>query len=166
MDAEMNIVGVGSTLMGDDGVGPAAIEALARRGAPDGAALHDAGLAVSDVLGRLDPQAPLIVIDALRAGGEPGSVYRARLEQLRAPSGPIASALSLHELSVLPALQIEAMTGREFRDVTLFGVEPARVAWGQGLSAAVAAAVHRLVEAVLEYVNERTRHATVGEHLS
>ena len=153
-DRAINILGVGSTLMGDDGVGPAAVEALQARGMPANVRLHDAGLAVSDVLGRLDPDDPLIVIDALRAGGEPGSVYKARLEDLSLVEGPLTGCLSLHELSVLPALRIEALTGRQFTNVTVFALEPESIAWGQGLSTTVSNAIEKLIQAVLQHVEQ------------
>ena len=153
-DRAINILGVGSTLMGDDGVGPAAVEALQARGMPANVQLHDAGLAVSDVLGRLDPDDPLIVIDALRAGGEPGSVYKARLEDLSLVEGPLTGCLSLHELSVLPALRIEALTGRPFTNVTVFALEPESIAWGQGLSTTVGNAIEKLIQAVLQHVEQ------------
>ena len=150
-EATVNILGVGNTLMGDDGVGPAAVERLAARGVPAHVRLHDAGLAVSDVLGRLDPADPLVVIDAVRAGDRPGTVYRMEADASAAESLS-GAALSLHELSVGPALEMEALTGRAFSHVTVFGVEPARVAWGEGLGPAVAAAMDRLVDAVLDQV--------------
>ena len=164
-DVRVNIVGVGNTLMGDDGVGPAAVEALgARSDLPAGAALHDAGLALADVLGQLDPDVPMIVVDAVRGDQAPGAVYRVSLSELSddgaAPGGPI----SLHEISVIPALRIEALTGRVFRDVTVFGVEPGSVAWGQGLSAPVAGALEKIITAVLQHADKNQPVAlTAGE---
>jgi hydrogenase maturation protease len=146
----VNILGVGNVLMGDDGVGVAAVRALADRPLPPGAVLHDAGLAVGDVLGTLDPDVPVLVIDALRAGGGPGSVYRCRLDEADLDGAPLGACLSLHELSVVPALRLEAIAGRRFRDVTVFGVEPQRVEWSVGLSAAVAGALDKLLDAVEE----------------
>jgi len=158
-DGTINIVGVGNTLMGDDGVGPAVIAALERRGLPGGVHLYDAGLAVSDVLSALDPAAPLVVIDCLRSGGEPGDICEAALSDIadqRASSG----AMSLHEISVLPALRMECLIGREFRDVTIYGVEPKRIAWGKELSAEVAEAVDRLAGILAE------RHAFASESMA
>jgi len=149
-DATVNILGVGNTLMGDDGVGPAAVERLAARGVPAHVRLHDAGLAASDVLGRLDPDDPLIVIDAVRAGDPAGAVYQVDVDVL-AGEGLPGTVVSLHELSIVLVLEMEALTGRVFSNVTVFGVEPARVAWGEGLSPAVASALDRLVDAVLDH---------------
>ena len=164
-DVRVNIVGVGNTLMGDDGVGPAAVEAMAARDdLPAGVRLHEAGLALTDVLGQLDPDVPLIVVDAVRGGQGPGTVYRVEVSDLSgdddAPGGPI----SLHEISVMPALRIEALTGRTFREVTVFGVEPGDVAWGDGLSPAVAAALDKLITAVLNHADRNQPVAlTAGE---
>ncbi|MCK4602790.1 MAG: hydrogenase maturation protease [Phycisphaerae bacterium] len=159
----VNIVGVGSTLTGDDGVGPAAIEALLRRGVPDGVCLYDAGLAVSDVIGGLDPAAPLVVIDALRTGGEAGCIYKADIEELSLCEGSLSGCLSLHEISVLPALRMEAMTGRAFGDVTVFGVEPQTIQWGATLSPPVTVAMGRLIDAVLEHAEAKLTSAPAGE---
>ncbi len=148
--------------MGDDGVGVAAIEALQRRGVPSNVELMDAGLAVSDVLGSLDPTDPLIVIDALRTGGEAGTIYKARLEDLSLREGSLSAAISLHELSVLPALRMEAMTGRRFTHVTVFGVEPEQVAWGEGLSPSVEQGLEKLVESILDHVRKLTQEHLVS----
>jgi len=83
-------VGVGNVLMGDDGAGPAAVEALRRAGLADRAGLFGAGLAFSEVLCELEPHRPLVVIDAVRGGGEPGSIYRLGLADLDAGRAGVA----------------------------------------------------------------------------
>ena len=160
-ETTVHIVGVGNVLMGDDGVGPAAIERLGRRALPRGVRLCDAGLAFSEVLGTLDPRDRLLVIDAVRAGGQPGDLHVLRVDPLRADDD--GRPLSLHELSVLPALRLEALAGRVFRDVTVFGVEPGRVGWGEGLSAPVAAALDRLLETVLQHAGAPAPDAPIHE---
>jgi len=153
----VNILGVGNPLMRDDGVGVAAIEALAQRELPPWLRIYDAGLAVTDVLGGLDPADPLIVIDAFRAGGEPGSIYQADLNDLVLAEDTLVGQMSLHEISVVPSLRMEALTGRSFENVTVFGVEPGDVDWGMGLGPAVAAKLDTLVEAVLECARRSLR---------
>jgi len=162
MRKRVAIVGVGSTLMGDDGVGPVAIEELRRRGAGRRAELIDAGLAIGEVLCDLDPSQPLIVIDAVRGGGPAGSLYELTVDAPAAEGGPPAEgtdgpAFSLHELSVAPALQMEALAGRRFEDVTVLGLEPQRLAWGEGLSPPVAEAMGKLVRAVCDHLDRRCR---------
>jgi len=150
------IVGVGNVLMGDDGVGPAAVEHLRRSGLARRAELIDAGLAFSEVLCDLTPDRPLIIIDAVRGGGPPGSIYQFALDELDGRTASLGAAVSLHEVSVLPALQMEALAGRKFTDVTVFGVEPGNVAWGEGLSAPIADAVGKLIDAIKQYLDQRS----------
>ena len=158
-----NVVGVGSTLMSDDGVGPAAIARLAARGVPEGIELHDAGLALSGVLGTLDPSVPIVVIDAVRAGGPPGTIYEVRVDAETCEVAGTGYMMSLHELSVVPALRLEALTGRVFADVTVFGVEPEKLEWGERLSPAVAAALDAVADAVLKHVETKCASTTAGD---
>ena len=149
------IVGVGNILMGDDGVGPAVIELLRRRDLSGHAELLEAGLAFSEILCDLDHRQPLVVIDAVRGGGLPGSIYRLGLDDLTAESGSMAAAVSLHEVSILPALQMEALAGRQFTDVTIFGVEADKIAWGEGLSVRVTKAADKLVQIICDFLIDR-----------
>ena len=153
-DRRPAIVGVGNVLMGDDGVGPAALDALRRAGAGDRAELIDAGLAFSEVLCDLTPEKPMIVVDAVRGQGEPGSIYRLTPADLDPETGAMTAAMSLHEVNVLPALRMEALAGRRFHNVTIYGVEPGKLDWGEGLSGPVAEAVEKLVEIVCRHLDE------------
>jgi len=147
-------VGVGNVLMGDDGVGPAALDALRSTGADERAELIDAGLAFSEVLCDLTPQRTVIIIDAVRGGGEPGTVYKLTPDDLDPDTGAMAAAMSLHEVNVLPALRMEALAGRLFRDVTIYGVEPGKLDWGEGLSEPVTRTVEKLVETIGRHLDE------------
>lgn len=145
--------------MGDDGVGPAVVDELRRRGTSERTQLIDAGLAFSEVLCDIEPDKPLVIVDAVRGGGEPGSVYRLSLSDLTADADSMVQAVSLHEISVLPALRMEALGGRKFADVTIFGVEPGLIAWGLGLSDPVEEAKQRVVQQLLRYVDEPAARA-------
>ena len=161
-EVRVNIVGVGNLLMGDDGVGPAAIERLGVLPLDDGVRLYDAGLAVSDVLCRLDPDDPLIVIDALRTGGRPGRTCRVLLTDLQEQAAPGGLAISLHEMSVLPTLRMEELLGRKFRHVVIFGVEPKALGWSCGLSPEVDEAMGALVDAVRKCAQELVENETAA----
>ncbi|HUU43917.1 MAG TPA: hydrogenase maturation protease [Planctomycetota bacterium] len=149
------VVGVGNILMGDDGVGPRTVDLLRSRGEGRRADLLDAGLAFGEVLCDLEPEAPLVVIDAVRGIGEPGSIYRLDASDIDVTTGSMARAVSLHELSVLPVLRMEALAGRKFRDVTIFGVEPQVVEWSETLSPVVVEAMERLADAIGSFLDER-----------
>jgi len=141
--------------MGDDGVGPAAVAELRRRGETDRAELVDAGLAFSEVLCDLSPDRPLVVIDAAQGGRKPGTIYKLTWKDLASEQDEMGAVVSLHEFSLVPALRMEALAGRPFEDVTIFGVEPDRLAWGEGLSPAVTGAMEALVRAVRRHLDEQ-----------
>lgn len=156
-DSRVAVIGVGNVLMGDDGVGPKTIGVLKSRGFDCRAELLDAGLAFGEVLCDVEPGRTVVIVDAIRGGGEPGSIYRLDPSQIDPRTGALASALSLHEVNVLPILQMEALAGRTFDDVTIFGVEPKEVGWSEDLSPEVTEAVEKLVKLIGAFLDE---HAT------
>jgi len=142
------IVGVGNPLARDEGLGPAAVERFLAEGLPPGVACVDAG---TDFLGAMVDWADadrLIVIDAMRTGGMPGTIYRMRLEEVEARAKADGLHLSGHDLGLVGAFRLARLTGQRIPPTMVFGVEPAEVALGEGLSDAVAAALGPLVRAV------------------
>ncbi len=135
---------VGNLLMGDDGAGVHAARELEVRAAGR-FDVADAGTSLSDVLLTRPLYGRLIVVDAIRKGGAPGSIYEARIadpEWLARESPPV----SLHDLGVGEALWQARLAGRLPREVWLVGIEPQCVEWGIGLSPPVQAALPRLIE--------------------
>ena len=128
-------------------MGGRAIEALAAAGdLPAGIRLLDAGVLGMDVLAWVEPDEPVVILDAVHGSGSPGTLYRFDLDEIEAP---VAPPLSVHDLGVAHALQAARLMGRPLRG-TLIGVEPARVApFTAGLSPPVAAALPALQAAAI-----------------
>ena len=93
----------------------------------------------------------VIVVDAMEAGLAPGAILRMKPEELMPADG---RGISLHELGLVESLQLTRHLGCEPRNVTIFGVQPRRVAPGLELSEDVAGAVPRVIAAVLASLNE------------
>ena len=142
------VVGVGNTLARDEGVGPAAVERLGSESLPAGTRLLDAGTDLLTAMAGFVGAARVILIDAMRAGGAPGTIYRMTLEELdeRAKAG--ASALSAHGIGVVEAVGLARAAEMRLPPTVVLGVEPGEVAFGEGLSPAVEAVMQRLVAAV------------------
>ena len=87
-------------------------------------------------------------------GDEGLRYYRLRPADLEIEGNSMSSVMSMHEVSVLPALRMEALAGRKFADVTIFGVQPETVAWTEHLSPSVAEGLEKLVQAVARYLDE------------
>lgn len=147
MGRSVLILGVGNPLAGDDGVGVRAIEALAvASDLPEGIRLLDIGVLGMDMLAWIQPDEPVVILDAVHGPGDPGTLYRLGLDAIAAPAEP---PLSVHDLGIAHALDAARLMGRPLRG-TLIGVEPARaLAFTSGLSPAVAAALPALQAAAI-----------------
>ena len=136
-------VGVGNRFRGDDAIGPAVIDLLA------GQALHaiDAGPAPENVTGAIKKLKPgaIVFVDALIRGDlPPGTPAIAEIGDIR-HAGESTHALSLDV--VMEYLKTE--TGA---DVFMIGVEPRRIADGEGLSPGMEEQLGRLAAAILRSI--------------
>jgi hydrogenase maturation protease len=140
------VVGVGNALLGDEGLGVHVVRALAASAAPwpEGVRIVDAGTALFDLVPEMARAGRVILVDAIRAGGEPGSVYRSRLEAANERPGN-RGPLSLHEWGVRETLRAMALLGLEPGALTLLGAEPESLEPGMELSPRLAEARDRIV---------------------
>ena len=145
--SEKVVLGVGNVLRRDEGVGVHAVRALARHGCAAHAELMDGGTAVFDALSGWRTIEKLVVIDALQAGGEPGTITRVTAEEVADATGP---ALSLHQCGLIDALTQLQQAGLRLGEIVIYGVEPGDTGWGDELSPAVAASLSRLTRQVQE----------------
>jgi hydrogenase maturation protease len=134
------IVGVGNILMKDEGVGVHVAHALRELPLPDDVEVIDGGTS-ADVGFDVERAERVIVIDAVRGGGRPGTIYR-----FAADAVPSAAGLrSSHNVGLLQTLR-NGLT--EQREILIIGIEPKAVDCGLDLSPEVAAHLPRIVEIV------------------
>jgi hydrogenase maturation protease len=140
------IVGIGNILCRDEGVGVHVIQEMEDMELPGHIELLDIGTSTPDLISLLEGVRKLIIIDALKAGGSPGTIYRCKPEDLLAnEEGPI----SLHEIGLIETLSMAKKMGREI-DAVIIGVEPKVLDWGVELSGEVKKQIPAIIEAVLK----------------
>jgi hydrogenase maturation protease len=140
--ANILVMGLGNLLLGDEGVGVHVAQALLKTTAPDGVTVLDVGTAVLDALFDLDEADFVIVIDAVVAGGAPGTVYRVPFEQMLHPE----MIPSMHGFDLSRVL---ALTGRQTSpEILVIGVEPATIDWSLELSPEVRNALPAVIDQV------------------
>jgi len=142
------IAGLGNLILGDDGVGVHAVRRI-KSDAPRGVTVVEVGTAVMDALHLLEKADKVLVIDALQAGGVPGTVYAARVADL----DNRGVQASLHELNLLAALHFL----KRWPEILILGVEPETIQLGMTLSPRVEAAIPELIRHVLEAVGRWRR---------
>jgi len=144
------ILGLGSVLMGDDAVGPWAIRLLeAGYELPPEVTMVDLGTPGPELAHYVSGLDALVVIDSVRHSSiAPGSVVEIRDEAILTHTP--APRLSPHDPNLRDALLASELLGGPPRRMVLFGVVPEKVALGTGLTTTVAAALPRLVRAVVD----------------
>jgi hydrogenase maturation protease len=142
------VLGLGNVLLEDDGVGAAAVALLADRyEAPGGVQVLDGGTLGLSLLPYLDAADAVILVDAVRAEGQPGSFVRLTGDDV-APA--VASRLSPHQVGVADLLDGARWLGRYPRRVVLLGLVPESMDLAVGLSARVRPALPSLVERIVD----------------
>ncbi len=151
------ILGLGNILLKDEGVGVRVIEQLQEQTLPDNVEVVDGGTACMDVLLTANGIERLIVIDAMRAGRKPGTVYKARfkahqrrqLEQIFSRGG---SNISLHQMGLVEALAVAEKINCAPDEIVIIGVEPNQTDCGLELTEEVKSKLSEIVNTVLEEI--------------
>lgn len=140
------VLGIGNILLRDEGVGVRVIEQMQEMRLPDDVELVDGGTAGADLLDVLAERRKVIVIDAVEAEGEPGTVLRFTADDIVRPD---RVGISLHELGLGEALTMTRGLGCAPEEVIVFGIKPKDVGCGLELSEEIAASVPKVIELVL-----------------
>ena len=140
------VLGIGNTLLGDEGVGVAVVEHLqADPRFPAGVDLLDGGTGSLVLLEPMRESARMILVDATADGQAPGSVTRL----VPRFSSDFPPSLSAHDIGLRDLLDSFYLLG-ETPEVVLYAIS---IAWPQdmrfGLSPEVAAAVPEVAGRIL-----------------
>lgn len=142
------VMGVGSILMTDEGIGIRAVEELLRRYRfPENVELLDGGTSGIELLSYIAGRDYLIIIDAIKSGNAPGTVLRVEGEDVPAK---FRTRISPHQLGISDLLAAATLTEELPKQLVLFGIEPKDIVLGIGLSREVRNGLDRLLEVVVE----------------
>jgi hydrogenase maturation protease len=146
------IVGVGNTLLGDEGVGPCILENLRRMAMPPDVSILDCGCDLLNLASYIDKPQRLIVIDAIRAGGTPGQIHAFDFNELDVLQTRISSA---HQIQIVDALRLlKRVYPCLIRcKITVMGIEPGVIELRTELSDQVNQNIANLTRLVLEEVS-------------
>jgi len=145
------VVGVGNLLLKDEGIGVHIAHALQQIDIPHGTQIIDGGTS-SDLPYYLRDVDKLIIIDAVKAGGKPGTVYRFHPHDVNIESEEI---LSVHELGLEQSLKMMSLMGNEPKETVIIGIEPKEIDWGTELSAELQQKIPEIVNLVLNEIGSR-----------
>ena len=141
------VLGIGNTIMADEGAGVRCIEWLAGR-LPDDVLAVDGGTSTNELLEDLESAGIASnSIDVVVSREPPGTILR--LEGDRIPSA-FSNKLSPHQHGINDVLANLALLDRSPRRLVLFGIAPSKVELGMELSPEVAAVIPEVGRRVLE----------------
>jgi hydrogenase maturation protease len=149
---KVTILGVGNLLFRDEGLGIHVIERLeAEFVFPEHVSLADGGTLGLSLLGVVTAADDLIIVDAVRKGGEPGTLYRMAGKDL--PYRVMAKN-SLHQVDLLETMTLCRVLDHS-PEMVVIGVEPADIeSMGIKLTPIVASKVEPLVAMIVKELDD------------
>ncbi|MEI7771043.1 MAG: HyaD/HybD family hydrogenase maturation endopeptidase [Chloroflexales bacterium] len=144
--SEVLVLGLGNIILRDEGLGVRACEQLLDRYTlAAGVEALDGGTLGLHLLPYLDGVRDLLIIDAVRADGPPGTLVR--LEGDAIPAA-LAHKMSMHQFGLSELLAVGRIQGCLPQRIVLWGMVPTVMEPGLDLTEPVAACLAALVDAV------------------
>ncbi len=152
------IGGIGSLLLGDDGVGPNVIRLLESNYCfEQSITVVDLGTPGLDLVAHLSGVDAVIVIDSVQNDAAPGSLTLYRREDILRGGGAQVR-MDPHSPALSESLLIADFAGEGAEEVLLIGIKGQQYEVGTSLSAAVKDAATRAVDAVLAELDRLGAH--------
>jgi len=145
------VMGVGNTLMQDDGAGIRVTELL-EQGGDELLDIVDGGTIGLSLLPRIEDADAVIVVDASELGEAPGTVRTFRNEEIDLLLS--ARKRTVHEVALLDLFAAAALRGRAPAERTLVAIQPGSTELGLESTPGVLAAIPRARDLVVALVRQ------------
>lgn len=142
------VVGLGNILLRDEGVGVKVIEELKKSYVfYPSVKIIDGGTSGFALLSHIEGCKKLLVVDAVKAGQKPGTIYKFKRDDINVT---VPQTMSVHDIGFFEALEQWKILGVE-PDVVFFGVEPDDItSWGFDLTAVVQKQIPTLIKLIIQ----------------
>ncbi len=132
------VLGVGNILLMDEGMGVYAIQEFWKEKDDwDGVDFIDGGTFTQDIFYLFEEYENVLVLDIVRAGHTPGTIYSLNEDDLRKDEKQV---LSLHDIDLLDSLGMAQIRGNRPK-LKVIGIEPEKIDWGTEPTPALARAL-------------------------
>ncbi len=146
------IVGIGNLLLKDDGFGIHAVRRIHELGVPEGVEVMDGGTSGLDLLTPFSRAKKIIVIDAVKGGGEPATVYRFSSDDVDFERIPVTS---MHQVNLHEVIALAKQTGYMPDELIIYGIEPKSIEVDLELSPELAAKLDKVCELVIQEAKDK-----------
>lgn len=157
------LIGLGNTVLRDDGVGIYTVRAVREKLGETGVDIIEAELAGLDIMEKLRGYDRAIIVDAIQLDGEePGTVFRIRPDDIRVTP----RIASFHDIDLVTALELGKRLGFHMpSEVVIFAVQAEdTLTLEEGCLPAVAAVIPDLADEIAGEITG-TAHAIISRKL-
>jgi hydrogenase maturation protease len=143
------VIGLGNTLMSDEGVGVRVVHRLSDfAGRFPSVDFAEAGTGGMSILHLIEGKNKAIFIDCARMGEEPGVIKKFTPQEIK--SAKVLAHQSLHEADLIKVIDLAGQLGQCPAQIVIFGIEPEVVEPGTGLSKTLAGKLEHYVSVVCQ----------------
>ncbi len=141
------ILGVGNLLLSDEGVGVHVANELTKMDLPAEVSVVEGGTEGFGLIDIISEADRLIVVDAVKRGGAPGSVYHFDIDEIQDCSPGFKT--SLHQIGILEVLNLAGLIGKKPR-TTVIGVEPKSLEMSMELSPEIKDKIPQIIQLIFD----------------
>ena len=147
------VLGVGNLLLKDEGIGVHLVEKLVDVIDDTNIKIIDAGT-YPDFLSLVEDNLDkLIIVDAVKNGDTPGTIYRFDFDMVDLQGAP---PFSLHDIGVVDSLRTMALFNKQPKSTVVIGIEPKMIDFGLELSPEVEEKLPKMIDLVVQEINQTT----------
>ena len=151
------VLGIGNTMLRDEGIGVRVAEKMMKMSLPPEVEVMDGGIKGLDLLYFIEGRKKVIVVDAVKAGAPPGTLFRFTDNDLAAKKGTLRSA---HGIDFSDVIAVARFTGTKPAEVIFLGIEPEDLSVSMELSPKIEEMIPILINLVTKeidaYLNQQS----------
>jgi hydrogenase maturation protease len=142
------VLGIGNILLKDEGIGVRVAEKMKEMSLPEDVEVIDGGIKGLDLLYYIEGREKVIVVDAVKAGAPPGTLFRFTDKDLAAKKGVLRSA---HGIDFSDVVSIADFLGNK-PEIIFLGIEPEDLSVGMELSEGTEKNIPVLINLVIKEI--------------
>ncbi len=141
------IIGIGSILKGDDGIGPRVIDELEKYSLPDNITLERGDLSGVDLIKFFPEFERVIIVDAADMKEPPGEVRVFNFDQIK--ESTFSDSFSTHGMALLETLTLSEALDMS-PEIIIIGVQPENVSYSLKLSGLIESRIAYIIKTLKE----------------
>jgi len=147
------ILGIGNILLKDEGIGVRVAEKMKAMNLPPDVEVMDGGTGGLDLVYCIEGRKKVIVVDAVKAGSPPGTLFRFTDKDLAGKKGVMRSA---HGIDFSDVIAISNFLGTKPEEIVFLGIEPAELSASMELSPEIDKMLPVLINLVVKEISSDT----------